>query len=348
MKPTTQLSYLRIRWAFKSGLHLSRGRPARDQSQDAFRSDTLKSAFFAALVQLGENPSQDFLNLFQISSAFPFVGAQDFFPLPLLGAKAVARDMQNSKLLKKLRYVEKSLFERLILGSNISLEKEQLIDAGRLAISKSTQDEYPVFSRGIRQQVTLREVPDDPYGFANPDTPTPYFMEELRWQEGAGLWAMIMVDRKEKSEVMSSIRTVLRFLEDEGMGAARSRGLGQFTATLEEMELTIPKDPTHYMAMGLYCPARQALNEDLLEGGAWELIRRDGYIASSMNSETKTLRRPSIHMLAEGTVFPGKIPQGVCLDLWPETNHGVSKPHPVWRDGRPVWIPLHFSSPQNS
>ena len=111
---------------FKSGLHLARGLTnAYDRTHDTLHSDKLKSAIFVSALQLfgkGEI-NESFFHAFTISSAFPFYYSPSanktfyFFPKPETPIPFVAEAEGLGKKLKRIRYIEKGLFERLLTGT---------------------------------------------------------------------------------------------------------------------------------------------------------------------------------------------------------------------------------------
>ncbi|MFN8394021.1 MAG: RAMP superfamily CRISPR-associated protein [Bacteroidia bacterium] len=61
---------------------------------------------------------------------------------------------------------------------------------------------------------------------------------------------------------------------------------------------------THQLTLSLYCPGPQELDAPTLEASAWSLLKRGGYIAITDQPDAMRLRKKSVFMLAEGSVFP--------------------------------------------
>ena len=130
-----QNSYTVIRLEnFQGGLHLARGlNNSYDKSLQTLHSDTIKSALFVCALQLyGSEIDKSFLESFKISSAFPFYKYQCkakeelfyFFPKPEVPKLpfTISGEFGVEKKLKKVRFLEKTLFERFIKNANQSID----------------------------------------------------------------------------------------------------------------------------------------------------------------------------------------------------------------------------------
>ncbi|MBK8656807.1 MAG: hypothetical protein IPN20_23520 [Haliscomenobacter sp.] len=73
-----------------------------------------------------------------------------------------------------------------------------------------------------------------------------------------------------------------------------------------------------------------------MEDSAWGLVKRGGYIAGAADPDHTSLRKRSVFMFEEGSVFPNKPLTGSRVDLKPDWE-GM---HSVWREGRPVFVPI--------
>ena len=80
-----------------------------------------------------------------------------------------------------------------------------------------------------------------------------------------------------------------------------------------------------------------------LEQSSYQLIKRGGWVASPTNIDAVLHRKRSVYMFTEGSVFKSDSPLiGKVTDLQPALweEHADMIPHPVWRDGRAIFLPL--------
>jgi CRISPR-associated protein Csm4 len=136
---------------------------------------------------------------------------------------------------------------------------------------------------------------------------------------------------------------VLDFLGEEGIGGERSSGAGRFT--VKGPSSTVPDDwksvitfngGTYYCLMSLFW--QHSLSPNLLEDARYELLERGGWI-SSPSDRGKELRRKSVRMFAEGSVFKSKM-TGALADVTPAQWNG----HPIYRSGISLSLPVHVQN----
>lgn len=338
---------------FKGGLHLSRGRSdSYAESQNLLHSDTLKSAIFVCALSLygkGEI-DKNFLERFSISSAFPFMkkNGKDvfFFPKPNshlnieLKTKSGENIKGKPKILKKLAFLDKPLFEKVINGTPVSLDHEKDIEKG-YAGSKLGNSVSNIYLNDAYQHVSIwRDGKEDS---------VPYYVDKRYFRPDAGLFFLMKAnDETTKKQVFSA----LRLLADSGLGTDRNNGNGMFKFqgkqgqdVIDDFELMVPDDGGHELALSLYLPASQEEMGDL-DNAQYELIKRGGYIANPANTNHLTLRKRSVHMFKEGSIFE-KVDNraGDIVDLKPNNkdleNVNIKKvDHPIYRDGRAIFIPF--------
>jgi CRISPR type III-A-associated RAMP protein Csm4 len=86
----------------------------------------------------------------------------------------------------------------------------------------------------------------------------------------------------------------------------------------------------------LFLPEESEIQQVDLPESSWELVKRGGFISGSEQESIIHLRKKSIYMFAEGSVFKsGTRLKGKFTDLRPEWNPPL---HPVYRCGMPVFI----------
>jgi CRISPR-associated protein Csm4 len=325
-------SYKIFKLHFHSPLHLSKGKEDDyGESEQVLHSDTLKSALYVCALKLlgtsvvGED--NGFFNSFRISSAFPFYKGELFFPKPMLRLqpflKADISEEKQAKTHKKISFLGKGYFEDLIGQNILSIQKKHLFSKGRFVSNHqdvlSLGDESILVSE-VQQRVT---VPSD---YAQ--DPTPYYVDRLFFHDDAGLWFAF----EGTEETFSIVENALKLLGDEGVGTDRTVGNGQFSSTTDQIELILPPNATHQLMLSLYCPKRTELSKSDLKTSSYGLIKRGGYLASPAKAEHLTLRKKSIHMFTEGSVF------STTENLKPSFS-GLTQN--VWRDGQAFCIPTN-------
>lgn len=339
---------------FTSPLHLSRGKITLDESLDVLHSDTLKSALFVCALDLfgdeilrgGDGDGKNFFERFTISSAFPFVQNELFFPKPEWLPKSIEEQTKpdaikkiDRKALKSVKYFNKSSLEQLLKGELKTLEPKW--------VKKyySENDIHSPFKSETVQRVTVNRTYEE-----EGDT---FYTERLYFTEGCGLFFLIEFH---DITVRPIIEAALRLLGDNGIGSDKSVGNGQFDfEKLDEFDFDFAQDANKQIALSLYCPNTKPnrdydlINDsDFLKNSAYSLIKRGGYIANPDNFDRSTLRKKSIVMFTEGAVFPKDKSNerdlvGDVKDIKPDSielrEKNMEVKHPIWRDGRAMFFP---------
>jgi CRISPR-associated protein Csm4 len=302
-----------------------------------------------------------FWDAFYVSSAFPFVGDEHFLPIPLKGfqirfagqagkevtAEDKAESVKSRKKTARLRYLSISLFEQGLKGETIRLQEDQLSGDGSMASEKcwsKQADERAEFSRATTQRVNVNAGNED---IGNAYDPEPFFLEQHFPSKETGWYFLVKLMDDNDTATLDRITAALRLLEDEGLGTAKSRGMGHFNSTIEAWTLQIPKADaaTHCLNLSLYCPEKDERTIAFGDEGAWSLLKRGGHIAVTDQQDAMRLRKKSIFMLTEGSVFqyPANL-QGKWVDLQPD-NKALWQAHPILREGRPIFLPFVAHQP---
>lgn len=327
---------------FKGGLHLSRGLTnAYDKSLDTLHSDTIKSALFVCALSLygSEQVGEGFLKSFKISSAFPFFNSQTrgerlyFFPKPEIDRLPldVRSDVGKEKKLKKLEYLEKSLFEQLIAGQSATLSPDDF--SGKYAAAPAVQLRATLLKENCEHITRSHPFQHVAISRDHSTDSEPYYVDKIFFHNNAGLFFLVEAE----GETIDMLKAAMRLLADNGIGTDRNVGNGQFEASFDQIELNLPAQADYEMALSLYCPQREEVGSQDMERAYFSLIKRGGYVSSPEREEHQTLRKKSIYMFGEGSIFP-KYPnrKGKIVDLKPEYT-GFD--HPVWRDGQAIFLP---------
>jgi CRISPR type III-A-associated RAMP protein Csm4 len=327
-------TYRVIKMKFTSPLHISRGQTNYyDQSEKVIHSDTLKSALFSIGKKTwGDDIGERFFDSFLLSSAFPYKESHLFFPKPMVKLPIKIQghgkedEGRENKIMKKIEYLEKELFVEVLKGEEINVSEKQFVGKGIFVTEQPLAKTFQIFKSELQQRVFV------PRG-GNADT-EPYYVDRLCFNEKSGLF--FLMDCKDES--FDQIAQLLNILADEGIGTDRSSGNGQFEVEHDELTMSYPDDADMQMALGLYCPAEDEINDRLLKNSSYLLTKRGGYIAGSTQTEHYSKRKKYVYMFQTGSVFPEENElKGKRVDLRPDN---IGEIHPVWRDGRTLFIPM--------
>lgn len=299
----------------KSSLHLGIKEGWMEGTETFIHSDTLFSAFcHSYLLLYGEKKLKNLLDRFLkdsppffISSSFPFWNNEFYFPLP-------KNQIPEEKRLKKVQFVVKEDFERL-------LEGERLNEG--MKVIPTLDGKTPLEIQNL-PHVSLSRLSNQPG--------EEFFHSGEVWFKGdAGLFFLInFMDKNFEDEFKATINLIA----DEGIGGDRSSGKGLFERPeFREIEIKLPEEADGFLTLSLYFPQKEEVSN--LSNGFYDLIERKGYIFSPYS---QSLRRKSVRMFVEGSVFPKSEIKGGVVDVTPE----IFEPHKVYRYGLPFTIPCRL------
>ncbi|MCM8760082.1 MAG: type III-A CRISPR-associated RAMP protein Csm4 [Candidatus Omnitrophica bacterium] len=287
---------------FLSSIHLGTREGFREETEEIIHSDTLFSAFcnvFYLLYgrQALDNLIQKFVSgepPFFISSTFPFYKEVLYFPVPL-------NQIVLDKTLKKIKYVEKAKFEKILAGE--TLENVIDLDEEHNPLSITTQTPRLSINR-------INNSPGENF----------FFFSDLFYTSDSGLF--FLVDFKDNAFIKQFDAT-LRLLSHEGIGGDRTCGKGHFSFSSSFVEFNLPDNSNAVVALSLYLPKEDEFGK--LKQSYCEIIERKGYIFSPF---AKNYRKKSVRMITEGSVIPGSV-QGMVVDTTPE----IFTQHKIYRYG---------------
>lgn len=320
-----------VKLKFTSPLHLGKGvGDAYDTSERLLHSDTLSGAVVSTL--LLTNPAADapeFMAKYRISSAFPYMGTSFFLPKPAVRSSIRIDDSDDygqKKKVKKIEYIESSLWQDLVKGNELNISSGMLSKNGKFLFCDKAPKELP-YTDLVQQRVLVPRAGGDS---------KPYYLERRYFHEDAGLYFFLNTD----AETADQILALLNILGDTGLGTDKSVGNGQFECGLSELELNLPEDTGKSMLLSLACPLKEETDSDMLRKSSYQLVQRGGFISGTSRDEFRHLRKKSIYMFTEGSVISrGKL-EGKIENLRPEWNDHLL--HPVWRDGRAFVVPVNL------
>lgn len=355
-----QKQYNIIKLAFNSPLHLGRGRAEYDKSFEFLHSDTLKSALFVAAIELGfdvtksqnDIDSNPFLDSFSISSAFPYYRNELFFPRPLslLNSQLDGFDANDAKKVKKIKWFSQAYFNALLKGETIQINKKansHLSKNGKFFHPTlfGTKNKPVICNTESVQRVTIsrkgynEEDTDDNSSFA------PFYIEQLYFEANAGLFFLFeFKDEASDTLYRPILNAAIRHLGENGLGNDRSTGNGHFMVDSSQTSITLDllDNANTQISLSLFCPTQSDIDNIVNHStnANYQLTRRGGYWANPASFANSTLRKKSITMFTEGSVFDAIPLTGKLVNLRPDIKKDST--HPVWRDGRPILLPIQI------
>ncbi|MCM8826477.1 MAG: type III-A CRISPR-associated RAMP protein Csm4 [Candidatus Omnitrophica bacterium] len=306
---------------FKSSIHLGERENFLETTEIIAHSDTLFSTFCNAYLLLyGKDKLEILLKRFidqnppfLISSAFPWWNGNFYFPIPL-------NQMPKEKKLKDIRFIEKDGFEKLLWGEKI----EKLVKNGFKTIpeldaeKEENKKPYRIINTPRVSLNRLTNHPGEEF----------FHFGEVFYKDNSGLF--FLVDFKDK-EIEKEFNATLRIMADEGLGGDRTVGKGFFEIKeIKDINFNFPSEHNGFLTLSLYSPKEDEIRD--IRNGYYEIIERKGYISSPYG---KNLRRKSIRVFKEGSVFPHLIKIGRLVDVTPE----VFTEHKIYRYGLAFLLP---------
>ncbi len=308
-----------------SPLHIGTGRENYDFSANVLQSDVISSALASIYAtQIDSNGVEKFINSFIVSSAFPFI--DDIFFLPAPNTKLNINvdneeEHQYRKDLKKIKYIESTIWQSLVDGTSLTIERNQL--QGSFLISKGFLNFKPPYKSQVNERVSI--VID-----------SPFFFEWTYFRDNAGLYCILSCEE----DFINIFKELFSMLSDNGIGTDRNIGGGKFDVEFIDIDiLPTIQNPTSSMILSMYIPTKDELNSIDLEKSKYDLHLRGGYISGSEYEQFRHLRKKSIYMFGPGSVFATTQPlSGKVVDIRPEWNDDTM--HCVYRSGKPFVVPV--------
>lgn len=136
----------------------------------------------------------------------------------------------------------------------------------------------------------------------------PFYIEKLYavQPEKRGLYFVVRTnDDSGKTALLNRLELVARLLGENGIGLQKGLGNGCFEVERARLELNLPaSDKTNAsVSLSLYRPKKDEFSESMLESGFYDFMQRGGWIASPEEDEHRSIRKKSVYMFREGSVF---------------------------------------------
>lgn len=325
---------------FRTPLHIGDSRPNYESCEAFIHSDTLFSALINAWRLIYPEDLNDFFPqpapnslrfpFFRISSAFPYVGKELFFPKPQTRPQNQKEESKPgaAKQFKKLTWIGKSHFENCLKGERLVINEKCLSGDKHFLFSSPTDSDR-------KKLFTIYDSPRIVKDRDNEQTNIFYFAR-LYCAENAGLYFMATFPDEQWKKKFDA---VLNLLGDEGFGGDRSVGNGLFDAKIpnKKSEIHTPERADHFLTLSLYHPRVEELTNNYIRNSSYDLVLRSGWVFSDRG---RPIRRNAVRMFTEGSVFPGHAGDFgdvvKVLDPIPDKNLN----HAVYRYGQAFSVPI--------
>jgi CRISPR-associated protein Csm4 len=314
---------------FHSSIHLDSGTAVDGPSELFIKSDTLFSAICSAAGKFyGVKIAEAFLQpeAVIISSAFPFVKKELFFPKPL-NYYPIIDDYDMIKEFKKVKFISKEYLEQILRGNSIesSFIKKEFILNGCWKTDKSNKYDL-IFKINENPHIALDRVTNSTQIF---------YKTEVYFAKDAGLFFLADI----KEELINKFETVLRFLGDEGIGADRTIGKGLFEVEeVKNFSFINNKTSNSFYLLSLYSPSKTEFISILPKESFYDFDIRKGWVSNN------TLRRKSLRMFTEGSIIKMKsslIPKGVINKALSKNDFPDDLKTDIFRSGQAISIPCN-------
>lgn len=316
------------RLKFTAPFHVdSRGNAFYEESGSFIHSDTLSSAILAtwALIWPEQMSQQAQTPSFRLSSAFPFYrdcSDRYYYFLPRPFRESVSPpdgwDMKNNKKIKKIQWLDVDQWRAFWTDNNweyrINLKED--IQQGIFACrNKYLPEKLWLEEERPRLAIDRND---------NQAAESQIFNFSRIWLDpNGGLYFLAVFDDEASRQ---QFETALRVLGDSGIGADRTSGNGCFTPSKGQIPELQLAEHGQAVALSLVNPAPSDCQTGWLEGSAYKLVSRGGWIGGS------GIRKQRVRMFAEGSVFNQPL-TGRMIDV--SVDH---LPHKVFRDGRGFFV----------
>ena len=288
-------------------------------------SNTIFGALCSALTELYDEDVDKFKDdkpPFLISSAFPCIENEYFFPMPITKLVRIEEDRKvygALKDLKKVRYVHGSIFEEIRKGTSFldfvgKIGNEYKERSGFL-VDKEVDVDYNIESiERVHNRLNRLTFKSE------------YYFKTGKIFRDASLFFLIKFNENYRKKVDSA----LSFLVDRGFGGSITRGMGSFEFEWGELKLN-EFDGPYLITLSLYLPGKEF--KQFGREVWYEPLRIQGRHASG-------IMKRGVVMLKEGSTFRniGREFYGKIVDVGDDkikiTQYGIAfhLPFVGWKD----------------
>jgi len=303
-------------------------------------SDMLKAAILSGLAKIDLDNVTELNEDLIVSSAYLFYNDRYFFPKPMTGLPVKDNsEIGMAKKIKKIAYLDLSLFEKTINQTEFEISDTNLLHGGKFLVADSSDYPDKLYAAQTEERVQIGNI----NLFATEDKSAPFYVSRTyfyqsndNFRQHAGLYFIYRTQHEDL------LRKALEFLQDEGLGADKNVGNGRFNLVFDSFKLNIPDDANKQIILSKYIPEQTKVQNGLLNNAHYLLDKRGGYIAGTINESYAHWQKRSVFMLREASVFDINFElTGKNVILSTTKAENILK-HKVYRDGRPVSIPVKF------
>lgn len=345
-----------------------------EETSERVLSDTLFSAWISAYAKLfGRDAATKLLEQFNTELEVPFRLSSTFIyqqieekliyylprPLNFPPNYPVGDDLDFTKAYKGLKYLPLEIWQRWYQGNGFNRE----YDGAELKVKTKYKDKAKgeltnakTFDYSKAFEIT--KVPKIAVDRVTRATNIYHIgFVQYKWkpndqhhdnvQSLSGLYFLVNFSNP---DLENTFLAVLDFLGGEGIGGEKSSGAGQFKVEADKLDplwqqIINFNNATHHSLISLFW--QHPLPDELLKNASYELQQRGGWLASP--SSGRQLRRKSVQMFVEGSVFSG-LPQGKLADVTPgKSTDQLDKVigHRVYRSGISLSLPIRIQENSN-
>ncbi len=317
---------------FDAPLHIGVEGIGQERIEQTVHSDTLWGALVQNWSLLFEDSPEDLAQScpFKVSSCFPLVNGQRYFPIPDRAKEDLGRELEASgelkegiqfKDLKKISYLSEPLMHKVLQGVPLGIVALQE-QGSHLPCIHINASPHTTISQRPRLRIDRCTGTVEGENF--------FYCSDQYFGSGNGLFFLLQCD---DPAVRAKFEAALRLLADNGLGADRSVGRGTFSFSRHDFDMPVETKAPSYYLLSLYHPTREELREGLLKQSTYTLKRRSGHAAAP---GVGNLRRSDIWMIAEGAALSREADGDIAKVI----AKGGPAPHPVFRYGKALTLPL--------
>ena len=304
-------------------LHIGKGKNFYDSMFADVLSDSLTAALAAVRANcIGKSDDvEGFMGSFRLSSAFPYYKEELFLPKPV-GRIEIGIDERYRKKLKKIQYLEKSIFEDIYIRSkSVQVTKEQIWN--NLITKNVLTEEDLLYRNGEVERVT---IPRDDESDA-----TPFFFEFKYFSSECGLYCITDAEGTKMDELMECFAV----LGQEGIGSDKNVGGGHFEVEAGKMDIEDTTSDDHLL-LSMFIPTKEEMDNIDLDKSAYQMLLRGGYMAGSSDESRRHYLKRAIYMMQSSSIIHSTTPPiGKIVNLRNDFSE-----HDIFRNGKAFSIPI--------
>jgi len=321
------MQYAVIKWHFLTAVRFGTSKGQLADSSYIMHSDTLFSALCQEALKLGGQEALQRLydlcssDRLLLSDTMPFMGENYFLPKPILQVERAAQESNSvlKKAYKKLKYIPTNLFATYLQ----SLQGTCQFDVE--AVNFLLKDFVTNANRVM-------------VGVKGNDAPQPFYVNTWTFAENAGLYVLAAFEDKADLDWLEQLMGNLGL---QGIGGKKNSGLGKFEVEdvilldktcsegLKALQKLLSSEGQWYMTLSGALPRVDEL-EHALDGAAYQVLKRSGFVDSTCYAEEQRKRR-TLYILAAGSCFRNSF----CGAIYDVADGGS---HPVYRYAKPLFL----------